>query len=1714
MKNFKRILAIVLVVMMVVPMMTTGLSAATAETLQGQYSAGVTFAGGNWKAYSYNDWSKHMGEALAAFDDLANVNVDAEGQIVLSNQIQYGFNSYQQYGWVNQNVMNVLQSTNTTAIDGLFFRNGMMAQASGSTVFAESLSYAFSENQLLGTLSTDVYTKEEGFAVEGGMVTDGLVISMYNNDNDIMSNGSVFNVITAYVMDGGKIVSSQSFETEAFGKDFGLCTGHAHNTYISFVDGVVTFHVEDNYSANGAYFNQTYTFDELDTATISTNKDYYFCVGSKGEGADGVDGSVNINLARIGTFTIDAATGLYDTADSENKNIADWTGHGTVSCAHEVWSDWTETLAPSCTTTGIEERTCLGCGKVEVNTIAALGHSYSDWNTDVMPDCVNAGSKSRVCSVCGDVDTEVIAANGHAWGDWYNTVDPECEYVGLKQRDCSVCGAYEEEVIPALGHDWVWDTLPTYDVNGQRTCATCGTVEADLAYDLSYYWITACDNKVGNIDAAYADYNDEYLAEVVDGAVSVQDMSLVYGGEYNYNTVLKATSKFATDLEGFYATIEIGNGDGMLAYDYPTTISFIWTNIPENYDDAAEYSVYNPGAVGLSNKLQASRYGHIYNNYLAGEYTFCAVLADTSFIYSEYDYGTPNDGMYDWLYSTVVSNGNYWTTKMDTIAVPADEAITVGLLYEFDPTDSARDMVAYVDINGELYCPGVGANHQLTTQDYYFGVATFAYGTNHSASFKITDVCGQDAALFNGWTHECYTEHFEEAATCTEDGYSADICLACNTEYNKVVTPATGHDFVDYVCQNCGLAQAAKVNDEGFNTLQEAIDAAEDGDTITLLAGVSGKVTYTFNKNVNLDLNGKTLRHTSGNPVVVDGATVTVVGTSGTIRSSDGISVTVVNGGSFVINVATTVRCSSEEGFNVFAVEDGSSVVINALGGRYYKNPANVAGVVFGDHLTVQENSSTNYSIVKYYDWKITFDTVGGTMPEGVPTEMGINTNENYKEATGFDYPVPTLEGYVFEAWYWDVYNYMLYPGDWNNGYFAVAQDVALEAIWNECTHTWGDWVEDEAAGTKSRTCDVCGLTETETLECAHNYVVTDVVAPTCTEAGYSVYTCEFCGDSYNADPVDAEGHQYEAFVTAPTCTEAGYTTYTCGICGDSYVADETEAAGHAWGEWFVTIKPTYYEVGEETRVCDTCGEFETREVAKKSYLITFDTCGGTMPEGVPTELGINYQENYKEAAGFDYPIPTYDEGGYVFDCWYWSEYNYWLTEGDWNGGYFAITWNITLEAVWVECPGHEWTEEIVSDPTYIEEGLKVKTCTVCGLVEEEAIPVIVPPYTITFDTMGGTMPEGVKTVYGIDNGDNYKEATGIEYPIPTYDEGGYVFDCWYWPEYNFWLTPGDWNGGYYAITWSITVEAVWVECPGHEWTEWVVDEAAGVQTRTCTVCNLVETEDYVPAVELNVTANANVISVVGLTSDVKDVFISKGAWETYAQMKPNKIYCITPNHKSVVDGAFDYTVAEDGTYTVMVRFTDGTMEARVFVVDCAAESDSDLVVDGNTVTVKNLENLLVLRYAKGEYETSYEIKRAPGVTNIAYYSKKIVDNTFTVDLEPGTYTFVTQFKDGVFNYYTVVIEEPVVVEPKDWVLSFDTVGGDMPEGFATEYGINTGDYYKDVLPGYPVPTLDGYVFDGWLLNKYNFWFTEGDYNSGYYAVSEDCVFEAMWLEA
>ena len=100
-----------------------------------------------------------------------------------------------------------------------------------------------------------------------------------------------------------------------------------------------------------------------------------------------------------------------------------------------------------------------------------------------------------------------------------------------------------------------------------------------------------------------------------------------------------------------------------------------------------------------------------------------------------------------------------------------------------------------------------------------------------------------------------------------------------------------------------------------------------------------------------------------------------------------------------------------------------------------------------------------------------------------------------------------------------------------------------------------------------------------------HSYVKT-VVAPTCTEQGYTKYTCS-CGDSYKEDYVKATGHDYQTSTVAPTCTEQGYTLTKCSRCGDASKSNYKPATGHNYQD--TVVAPTCTEQGYTLHKCSGC---------------------------------------------------------------------------------------------------------------------------------------------------------------------------------------------------------------------------------------------------------------------------------------------------------------------------------------------------------------------------------------------------------------------------------------------------------------------------------------------------------------------------------------------
>ena len=142
---------------------------------------------------------------------------------------------------------------------------------------------------------------------------------------------------------------------------------------------------------------------------------------------------------------------------------------------------------------------------------------------------------------------------------------------------------------------------------------------------------------------------------------------------------------------------------------------------------------------------------------------------------------------------------------------------------------------------------------------------------------------------------------------------------------------------------------------------------------------------------------------------------------------------------------------------------------------------------------------------------------------------------------------------------------------------------------------------------------------------------------------------CEYGFAVTGVSAVQEHTHSYEAVITEPTCTEQGYTTYTCSVCGDSYVDSYAPALGHAWGEGVVTVEPTEDSEGVRTFTCTRCGATKTEAIPKTDHVHTYidvvtePTCTAQgYTTHTCTKCGYSYRDMYTNALGHDWNAPTY----------------------------------------------------------------------------------------------------------------------------------------------------------------------------------------------------------------------------------------------------------------------------------------------------------------------------------------------------------------------------------------------------------------------------------------------------------------------------------------
>ncbi len=250
--------------------------------------------------------------------------------------------------------------------------------------------------------------------------------------------------------------------------------------------------------------------------------------------------------------------------------------------------------------------------------------------------------------------------------------------------------------------------------------------------------------------------------------------------------------------------------------------------------------------------------------------------------------------------------------------------------------------------------------------------------------------------------------------------------------------------------------------------------------------------------------------------------------------------------------------------------------------------------------------------------------------------------------------------------------------GFWHGDHIAAFTDTVVAPTCTEQGYT-------------HHVCTVKGCTyapvdDTFVEAAGHKWALTTTLPPTCTEKGTAFYKCSVCGAT-RTEKIAALGHDLSRCDLKPaaTCTQPGRAVGTCARCGVQ-IDEVIPAKGHDYSYAETSVAPTCTEPGHYKGTCPTCG---------KDYDDVVPALGHDWGEWV-TSI-----EPTVSTVGYRYHVCNRDGCGY--------------REGEDIPKLHTHTWDAGV---------------VTQKPTAAEPGVRTYTCTVCGQTRTEAIPATGVPET------------------------------------------------------------------------------------------------------------------------------------------------------------------------------------------------------------------------------------------------------------------------------------------------------------------------------------------------------------------------------------------------
>lgn len=316
--------------------------------------------------------------------------------------------------------------------------------------------------------------------------------------------------------------------------------------------------------------------------------------------------------------------------------------------------------------------------------------------------------------------------------------------------------------------------------------------------------------------------------------------------------------------------------------------------------------------------------------------SFSSLMANGYQNQSDYNNGKAGGGI---EYPVLVINGGTFKGGLNTLK---NDTNGIATLNGGDYGNTSQAVILNwntLEINGGTY---------TATEEAQTAVMT---GDDTSIETDVTTING---GTFKGNITYYYNPNYPEYGTSPDYSIAGgDFDTAVAPEYVAEDTyfyPTTDNKFIASATKPTADETTGVAMIEGgkyiFATLQAAIDASEDGDTIVLVNDVAESVNVPAGLTLTLDLNGKNVTNTEGQNTITNKGTLTIIG-EGVVDNTSNQKAALYNYGTMYVYGGSYTR-SLETGAN--PSEGGANT---------YYNIKNLG------HMTIGENAESKVSVTQ-----------------------------------------------------------------------------------------------------------------------------------------------------------------------------------------------------------------------------------------------------------------------------------------------------------------------------------------------------------------------------------------------------------------------------------------------------------------------------------------------------------------------------------------------------------------------------------------------------------------------------------------------------------------------------------------------------------------------------------------------------------------------------